>query len=160
MEWFRNYGLSVYSKKPVEVTRLRVGGGAIEVVRFRWAGTTVLGLYKSPANEWKLGQLLDLLEPLLPVGGVDEEKVIIVGDFNVNMRKRDLIDTRRLIERMEAQKFTHHDVGCTTDFLTQIDQIWSNFKLSEPTQSLDSYFSDHKPLLISLPYTPDFSQEL
>ena len=55
--------------------------------------------------------------------------------------------------------FTFHDVGSTTDLLTQIDQICSNFDLGEPTQTLDSYYSDHKPLLLSLPYVPLLSQE-
>ena len=85
------------------------------------------------------------------LGGQTRTQCLIVGDFNVDLAKRDTAACRQLMEWMTSRRLTHVDVGATTDLVSKIDQIWANFDLGQPTQTLDCYYSDHKQLLVSMP---------
>ena len=133
----------------LSIVRRSFANCAVEVVRFRWSNCTVVALYKSPKSTCPLWQLLHLLGQAL--AGTDQQNILIVGDFNVNMAKCDAAECRELVQWMAARGFIHQNVGSTTDLVSQIDQIWANFQLGHPTQTLNCYYSDHKQLLVCLP---------
>ncbi len=152
---FSNYGIAIYSKEQLTVRRRCLSeardGCAIEVVAFEWQENfSVVALYKSPKSGYNLEQLFRMLTDVVDT----TKKTVIVGDFNVDLKAdRHAADARRLREWMEARQFVFRDVGPTTDSAaaSAIDQIWSNSPLGDPTQTLDSHYSDHKKLLICLP---------
>ena len=77
--------------------------------------------------------------------------LIILGDFNINLFEKES-------EGNAIYKYLTQEKQCvqiinriTTDYKTQIDHIYTN--LQERVQSsgvLESYFSDHKPIFISV----------
>ncbi len=152
---FSNYGIAIYSKEQLVVRRRCLpearGGYAVEVVAFEWQQNfSVVALYKSPDRGYKLEQLLEMLTDVVDTN----KKTVIVGDFNIDLKAdRHVADARRLREWMETRQFVNRDVGPTTDSAaaSAIDQIWSNSPLGEPTQTLDSFCSDHKKMLVCLP---------
>ena len=153
--FFREYGVAVYAKERLAIRRRTFGNCAIEVICFQWSACSVVALYKSPANSCPLQRLLELLEETL-VGlatelGTAEGNILIVGDFNVDLAKHDTAACRQLVLWMMSRGLRHVDVGATTDLVSKIDQIWANFDLGQPTQTLDCYYSDHKQLLVSMP---------
>ncbi len=146
---FRSYGISVYSKHPLEVRRY-YAGPRIEVVAFTCDGRLIIALYRSP-NFTTVPQLLLLLQQVLRERADLVDEVVIVGDFNVNMMNTDLVDSRKLRQWMQAGDYGYVDVGSTTDQVSAIDQIWADCHLSPATQTLHCYYADHKKLLIVMP---------
>ena len=77
--------------------------------------------------------------------------VIILGDFNVNLFEntsdKNTLSKYLIEEKQYVQLISH----VTTDYKTQIDLIYTN--IPERVKSsgvLESYFSDHKPIFVSL----------
>ncbi|MCP4494470.1 MAG: hypothetical protein GY820_45305 [Gammaproteobacteria bacterium] len=110
----------------------------------------IITVYKSPKAEAQLQILLDLLANILHQQS-NGERVMIVGDFNVDLLKCDQRDSKKLVEWMEENGFQNEPIGPTTDHATIIDQIWANCPLGQPTQTMDCYYSDHKKILATLP---------
>ena len=77
--------------------------------------------------------------------------VIILGDFNVNLNQ-DTSDKNTLCKYLIREKQYIRLINqVTTDYKTQIDHIYTN--IPEKVRSsgvLESYFSDHKPIFVSL----------
>ena len=142
--------MAVYSRAPLKIERRRQAGGALEVVKFDFADWTVLGLYRSPDRQKApLPRLLDELEALLPQEA--GKRVVVVGDFNVDLNLRESSDKRQLEGWMRQRHFDYSDIGPTTELQTAIDHVWSNSPLSGPTMAITSYYSDHKKILVTFP---------
>ncbi|CAB3987819.1 ATP-dependent DNA helicase PIF1 [Paramuricea clavata] len=77
--------------------------------------------------------------------------VIILGDFNVNLLEN-ASDKNTLSKYLiEEKQYVQLISQVTTDYKTQIDHIYTN--IPERVKSsgvLESYFSDHKPIFVSL----------
>ena len=151
--WFRNYGIAVYSKTPLEVERFSVGQCAIEVAAFSFHNHLILALYRSP-SKGTVVQLLELLDEARR-RHMAEDMVVVVGDFNVDLlRGGDASSSRILRAWMEGHDLVYRDLGPTTDQATAIDQLWANCQLGDNCQTLDCHYSDHKKILISLLEVP------
>jgi exonuclease III len=154
---FRLYGVAVYSKEALVVKRHTEGYGALELVSFEFSGWLVIGLYKSPTCA-RLNRLLEVMDQfLLERQGME---VIIMGDFNVDLYDVERADGGALRTWMEERHLSHRDVGTTTHRRTAIDQIWTSAPLGSPTQTVFAYYSDHLPLLASLPRPPAVVEQL
>ena len=77
--------------------------------------------------------------------------VIILGDFNVNLFEN-AFDKNALSKYLiEEKQYVQLINQVTSDYKTQIDHIYTN--IPERVKSsgvLESYFSDHKPIFVSL----------
>ena len=77
---------------------------------------------------------------------------ILVGDFNVNLMEGSA-------EQKALKKYLITDRGYTqlieqytTNYRTQIDHIYRNvLQFIQSAGTLESYYSDHKPIFISSP---------
>ncbi|MCP4491148.1 MAG: hypothetical protein GY820_28105 [Gammaproteobacteria bacterium] len=142
--------MAIYSKEELEIRREERLEGAIEASWFTISNHLIIAIYKSPKAEAQLQILLDLLSNILHRQS-KREKVVIVGDFNVDLLKCDQRDSMKLVKWMEENGFQNEPIGPTTDHATVIDQIWANCPLGQPTQTMDCYYSDHKKILATLP---------
>ena len=111
----------------------------------------VIGIYRSKAKV-PISHFLDALTHLHnSVLTVPTIPTILMGDFNVNLMEGSA-------EQKALKKYLITDRGYTqlieqytTDYRTQIDHIYTNVsQLIQSAGTLESYYSDHKPIFISL----------
>ncbi len=116
---------------------------------FELSDHLILGLYKSP-NIGSDDQLCQAIDKVLGQWQHHGDKVIIIGDFNIDLMKKTISKTKRLVQWMGDRGFTSHDLGPTTRQITAIDHLWANCPLGQPTMAMYCFFSDHKKLLVTL----------
>ncbi len=77
--------------------------------------------------------------------------VIILGDFNVNLNEN-ASDKNTFCEYLiEEKKYVQLNSQVTTDNKSRIDHIYTNIPERVGNSGvLESYFSDHKPIFVSL----------
>ena len=156
-------GLAVYAKNALRGFKRQVSKmsatDTVEIVQFNIAQARLIAVYKSPNGD--LGRLLGFLDQILCT--TKAKQVIITGDFNVerpyaseeeeqaNPLKPSTAEMKSLGAWMKQHNFTLADTGPggTTDHGSQIDHIWSKKPLKFTT-ALDSYYSDHKMLLMTI----------
>lgn len=76
--------------------------------------------------------------------------IIVTGDFNINNLSA---NSETLVQFMsENLKLQHLPTNSTTDYGSALDHIYTSFAQSdiEGWGTLESYYSDHKPLYITL----------
>ena len=109
---------------------------------------TVIAIYRPPQIS-----LTALCQSLIEVlRHISSESVIIIGDFNVNwvneVERRPLYNLL-IREKNYKQLISHY----TTDNRTIIDHIYTNIPdLYTTSGVLETYFTDHKAIWVSLPY--------
>ena len=111
----------------------------------------IVGIYRSKSKV-KISKFIDALkyvhENILNYGNFP---VIMLGDFNVNLmenssEKKTL--SKYLCEQEHYIQLINQE---TTDYKTQIDHIYTNIhEQIHRSGVLESYFSDHKPIFVSL----------
>ena len=111
----------------------------------------VVGIYRSKSKV-KISMFVDALKHLHSTYINDPNTpVIILGDFNVNLFEN-ASDKNTLSKYLiEEKQYVQLISQVTTDYKTQIDHIYTN--IPERVKSsgvLESYFSDHKPIFVSL----------
>ena len=100
----------------------------------------------------KIAKLIDALKyiqnDILKCGSFP---AIIIGDFNVNLLENSS-EKQCLVKYLcEQQHYVQLINQETTDYKTQIDHIYTNIPDRIHTSGvLESYFSDHKPIFVSL----------
>ena len=110
-----------------------------------------IGIYRSKTYV-TLSNLIDALNHLHSSKLTDcSIPVVLLGDFNVNLMEQTTEQkalTKFLIkERGYTQLITQY----TTDYHTLIDHIYTNIPhLVKSAGTLESYYSDHKPIYMSL----------
>jgi endonuclease/exonuclease/phosphatase family metal-dependent hydrolase len=111
----------------------------------------IVGIYRSKSKV-KVSMFIDALKHLHSTYINDPNTpVIILGDFNVNLFEN-ASDKNTLSKYLiEEKQYVQLISQVTTDYKTQIDHIYTN--IPERVKSsgvLESYFSDHKPIFVSL----------
>ena len=111
----------------------------------------IVGIYRSKSKV-KISMFIDALKHLHSTYINDPNTpVIILGDFNVNLFEN-ASDKNTLSKYLiEEKQYVQLISQVTTDYKTQIDHIYTN--IPERVKSsgvLESYFSDHKPIFVSL----------
>lgn len=76
---------------------------------------------------------------------------VIIGDFNVNWMNE--VERRPLYNLFTQQNYKQLISQYTTDNRTIIDHIYTNISDFHVTSGiLETYFTDHKAIWLSLPY--------
>ena len=110
----------------------------------------IIGIYRSK-SQVKISKLIDALNHLHATKMKSPVPYILLGDFNINLLEE--TSEKRAIARclIEQRGYKQLIKQYTTDNQTLIDHIFTNVPhLVVSTGVLESYYSDHKPIYISL----------
>jgi hypothetical protein len=111
----------------------------------------IVGIYRSKSKV-NISSLINALRHLHSTFINDAiTPVIILGDFNVNLFEN-ASDKKTLCKYLiEEKQYVQLIKQVTTDYKTQIDHIYTNIpERIQNSGALESYFSDHKPIFVSL----------
>ena len=110
----------------------------------------VVGIYRSKTV--RISQLIEALthlhksvltKPTIPT--------LLLGDFNINLMQETVEQKALRAFLITNRGYTQLINQYTTDFRTQIDHIYTNVPQHvQSTGTLESYYSDHKPIYIFL----------
>ena len=151
------YGTAVYVKNDAQLISqpLRCNYNDVEMTLVKINQPVnnlhIVGIYRS-TTKVKITRFISALKYLHFTTLSDPNiPVIILGDFNVNLNQ-DASDKNTLCKYLIREKQYIQLINqVTTDYKTQIDHIYTN--IPEKVRSsgvLESYFSDHKPIFVSL----------
>ena len=151
------YGTAVYIKNGLTCTHLpyRFNTNHVEisimVLSQPIPNIHVIGIYRSKTKV-PISQFLDALthlhnsvltDPTIPT--------ILLGDFNVNLMEESAEQKALKKSLVTDRGYTQLIEQYTTDYCTQIDHIYTNVpQLIQSAGTLESYYSDHKPIFISI----------
>ena len=85
------------------------------------------------------------------IGSSSRVPTVILGDFNINLIK--LSSEQKALTKylIDEKGYTQLINEFTTGYRTQIDHIYTNVPhLVQSAGALESYYSDHKPIFVSL----------
>ena len=143
-----HYGTVIYSREPLSSDPQHYSSSGMEItlLSVNWP-CCVAVVYKSPQRQWHefkhfLCSTLSKRDTTLPL--------IVVGDFNINL---DATSHTSSLETTMNQQFSCKQVieNVTTDNKTRIDHIFTEVPSDQYEPGvLESYYSDHKPVFISL----------
>ena len=111
----------------------------------------IVAIYRS-TSKVKIARFINALKHLHSTFLSDSNvPVIILGDFNVNLNKN-ASDKNTLSKYLiEEKKYVQLITQVTTDYKTRIDHIYTDIpERVKNSGVLESYFSDHKPIFVSL----------
>ena len=111
----------------------------------------IVAIYRSKSKV-RISMFIDALKHLHSTYIKDPNTpVLILGDFNVNLFENTSDENTLCKYLIEERQYVQLIGQVTTDYKTQIDHIYTN--IPERVQSsgvLESYFSDHKPIFVTL----------
>ena len=151
------YGTAVYVKNDLNCTHLpcRFNTNNVEITIMVLSqpipNIHVIGVYRSKTKV-PISQFLDALthlhnsvltDPTIPT--------ILLGDFNVNLMEVSAEQKALKKSLITDRGYTQLIDQYTTDYRTHLDHIYTNVpQLIQSAGTLESYYSDHKPIFISL----------
>ena len=111
----------------------------------------VIGIYRSNSNV-NLRKFIDALNYLLDSKLTTPDiPLILLGDFNVNLLQKTSEQKALTKCLIEERGYTQLIKQYTTDYRSLIDHIYTNVPhIVKSSGVLESYYSDHKPVFISL----------
>ena len=111
----------------------------------------VIGIYRSSSNV-NLTKFIDALNYLHDSKLTNPDiSVVLLGDFDVNLLEK--VSEQKALTRclVEERGYTQLIKQYTTDYRSLKDHIYTNIPhFVKSSVVLESYYSDHKPLFISL----------
>ena len=148
------YGTVLYVKNDLACTHLpyRFNTNDVEIVlSLPIPNMHVVGIYRSKTKV-PISQFPDALTHLHNSVLTDPTvPTILLGDFNVNLMKESAEQRALKKSLMTDRGYTQLIEQYTTDYRTQIDHIYTNIpQLIQSAGTLESYYSDHKPIFISI----------
>ena len=113
----------------------------------------IIAIYRSK-NKVPLQVLINtpklLLDTLLPESS-STTPIVILGVFKVNLLEESSNKKKFQEYFQEQRQFTQIISQCTTDYHSLLDHIYTNIPAQvEHSATLESYFSDRKPIFICL----------
>ena len=151
------YGTAVYVKENVQLLSepLRCNYNDVEMTLIRVNQPVhnlhIAAIYRS-TSKVKIARFINALKHLHSTFLNDPNTpVIILGDFNVNLNENASEKNTLSKYLIEEKKYVQLISQVTTDYKTRIDHIYTN--IPERVKSsgvLETYFSDHKPIFVSL----------
>lgn len=111
----------------------------------------IIGIYRSKSKV-TMSKLLDALNHFHNTVLTDPNiPVVILGDFNINLMENNSEQKSLLKYMITGKGYSQLINQYTTDYRTQIDHIYTNIQQYVKSKgTLESYYSDHKPIFISL----------
>ena len=110
----------------------------------------VISIYRSKTYV-KLSSFIDALNNHLHGSKLTDCSipVVLLGDFNVNLTEQ--TTEQRVLNKclIKERGYTQLINQYTTDYHTLIDHIYTNIHLVKSAGTLESYYSDHKPIYVS-----------
>ena len=151
------YGSAVYVKNHFDCSQIphRFNFNGVEitimVIEQVIPNLHVIGIYRSSSNV-NLTKLIDALNYLHDSKLTSPEiPVVLLGDFNVNLLEKTFEQKALTRCLVEEKGYTQLIKQYTTDYRSLIDHIYTNIPhFVRSSGVLESYYSDHKPLFISL----------
>ncbi len=151
------YGTAVYVKENVQLLSepLRCNYNDVEMTLIRVNQPVhnlhIVAVYRS-ASKVKIARFINALKHLHSTFLNDPNTpVIILGDFNVNLNENASEKNTLSKYLIEEKKYVQLISQVTTDYKTRIDHIYTNIPEKVKNSGvLESYFSDHKPIFVSL----------
>lgn len=144
-------GTAIYSQHSfVSSFPLKCNINGIEITTVRLStllNVTVIAIYRSPKISVRLlcSSLIEILQ------NMSFQYRVIIGDFNVNWMNE--VERRPLYNLFTQRNYKQLISQYTTDNKTIIDHIYTNipdFYVSSGI--LETYFTDHKAIWLSLPF--------
>lgn len=107
----------------------------------------IVFLYCSPQGT-SLCKLCNILNQLLGILEMDKP-IIIIGDTNVDFNNQNTLS-----KFMDLKNIRQLVQNATTDYGTCLDHLYTNMMSTDQISSatLESYYSDHKPIVAYLPF--------
>lgn len=147
-----SYGLAVYLKDTIlsKVRNVKKSSfGRIQVLSVNIAVgelVSLIFLYIPPQE--KSNEVKKSLRNIIKIHASNPNAIVLAGDFNVDNSKSDTFAKYMLKEF----NLRYLQTGSTTDYDSTLDHIYTNIL---PIQinfwgTLESYYSDHKPIYVSL----------
>ena len=151
------YGTAVYVKENVQLLSepLRCNYNDVEMTLIRVNQLVhnlhIAAIYRS-TSKVKIARFINALKHLHSTFLNDPNTpVIILGDFNVNLNENASEKNTLSKYLIEEKKYVQLISQVTTDYKTRIDHIYTNIpERVKNSGVLESYFSDHKPIFVSL----------
>ena len=110
----------------------------------------IIVIYRSPNPHNLVQNLLGMIQDDLKTQP-QNISTIIVGDFNIDTKKKSLHAYKILNAFMINKGFKQIIEEPTTNNSTTIDHIWTNMRIDFViANTLESYYSDHKPLFFAI----------
>ena len=151
------YGTTVYVKNDFNCTKVpyRCNFNNLEITVMVLSqpipNIHIIGIYRSKTKV-TISQLIDalthlhnsiLIEPTIPT--------VLLGDFNIDLMQANT-ERKALTKYLVTEKgYTQFINQFTTDYCTQIDHVYTNIpQCVQSAGTLESYYSDHKPIYISM----------
>ena len=152
-----SYGTAVYIKKDLDCIEIpfRFNFNNVEitamVLSYPIPNIHVVGIYRSKTFV-TISQLIDALSHLHNKVLTDcTVPIVLLGDFNINMMQESSEQKALKKSLITDRGYTQLINQYTTDYRTQIDHIYTNVpQIVQSAGTLESYYSDHKPIFISL----------
>ncbi|MCG7875518.1 MAG: AAA family ATPase [Candidatus Thiodiazotropha endolucinida] len=146
------HGLAVYVKNDTIVTQDRkYSSDTLEFImitaRHVLIESQIVFLYKSP--QMSDSNLLSCLNKELIPYFSPSKPVMIIGDFNIDVLLKPN-SIKKLSEKLSCKMLIN---DCTTDHMTTLDLIFSNFDLSDVDGAVgtcETYWSDHKIVFLHI----------
>jgi endonuclease/exonuclease/phosphatase (EEP) superfamily protein YafD len=151
------YGTAIYVKDEVQCHSepLRCNYNDVEMTLLKVNQPVnnlhIVGIYRSKSKV-NISSFIDALKHLhFTFINDPNTPVVILGDFNVNLVEN-ASDKNTLCKYLiEEKQYVQLISEVTTDYKTQIDHIYTNIpERVKKSGVLESYFSDHKPIFVSL----------
>ena len=144
-------GTAIYSQHSfVSSFPLKCNNNGIEITVVRLStllNVTVIAIYRSPKISVRIlcSSLIEILQ------NMSSQFNVIIGDFNVNWMNE--VQRRPLYNLFVQQNYKQLISQYTTDNRTIIDHIYTNIPdLYVNSGILETYFTDHKAIWLSLPF--------
>jgi exonuclease III len=135
-------GTRIYFKSSIHVLSssmlARNGCETIHVhIEYNLSKFLLISVYKNPRTHYST--LLDHLKTLMTVEAHD--KIIFIGDFNVDLLKQELNHfEQKMCQQFNVKQLVKEE---TTDYHSLLDHIYTN--IAKPSHGvLEAYWSDHK----------------
>lgn len=150
-----NYGTAFYVRKNLQLAKepCRVNKNNVEITFCILNGPIaklhVFGVYRS-SSKVPFSELTNAMH-FINQEFVKTNPAIIFGDFNINLLETKSPQTVNFLSSMKQCGFTQLINTMTTDYGSLLDHIYTNVpNLVSHTAVMESYFSDHKPIVLAL----------
>lgn len=144
-----NHGMVVYSQLELKNPRsFTLCGIETVLVSFDYKDSILdLVFIYCPPKKASISNLCQYLISILQMLESDHQ-ILIMGDTNI-----DYFSQERLSSFIQKSKFRQIMHSCTRDYGTCLDHIYTSIKSNSDIScaTLDSYYSDHKPIIAYLP---------
>ena len=144
-----SYGMVIYQKEKVSCININGDGIETTVTSVHLTSHTVVQVvfvycHPNSATISNLETHFDKVNASLN----SDQSILIMGDFNYDVSKSTAL--QNLMKN--SYNYRQLPTGFTTDYKTRIDHIYTNLpqKAIQNSGTFEAYYSDHKPIFVSL----------